>query len=281
MKDDEPPNRAPPPEAPKAVLKFGGEVVADAVALHHVLDEVRTLASEGWRFVVVHGGGPQSNAHALALGLEVRKVSGRRVTDAPTLEVAKQILAGAVNVDVVTAARAAGVAAVGLAGVSLLTASRRPPETIDGEKVDYGLVGEVDAVDTALVEGLWSQGRVPVVAPLGADAQGQAYNINADTVASAIAAALQADHLFLMTSAGGVLRDIAIPESRIPTLTPAEARDAIAQGVIAGGMIPKVADALDQLDHGIGVVHILGAGSLRAAALQPGSVGTAIVEASR
>lgn len=277
MKDDEPPNQPPPRPASTAVLKFGGEVVANVVALRRVLDEVRGLAEQGWRFIVVHGGGPQSNAQAQTLGMEVRKVSGRRVTDAATLEVAKQILAGAVNVDVVTAARAAGVRAVGIAGVSLLTASRRPAEVIDGETVDYGLVGEVEAVDVPLLEALWSEARVPVVAPLGADASGQAYNINADTVASAIAAAVRADHLFLMTSAGGVLRDVDDSRSRIPTLTPTQAAAAIDEGIIAGGMIPKVADALEQLDHGIGVVHILGTGSLQEAALRPGSVGTALV----
>jgi acetylglutamate kinase len=278
MKDDEPPN----PNPPRAVLKFGGEVVADAAALRRVLAEVRTLVDEGWRIVVVHGGGPQSNAHAEALGLSVRKVAGRRVTDAPTLEVAKHVLAGAVNVDIVTAASVVGLSVVGVAGVSLLRVSRRPPELVDGVSVDYGFVGEVDAVDTALVDALWSAGRVPVVAPLGADAQGQAYNINADTVAAAMAAAIGAEHLFLMTAAGGVRRDVADPDSRIPTMTPGEARTAIAEGVIAGGMIPKVADALDQLARGIGVVHILGSDSLRTAAQHPGQVGTAIVsEATR
>ncbi|MCR9160111.1 MAG: acetylglutamate kinase [Nannocystaceae bacterium] len=275
MKDDEPPNRTPL----RAVLKFGGEVVANSAALHHVLGEVRTLTAEGWRFVIVHGGGPQSNTHAATLGLEVRKVAGRRVTDGPTLEVAKQILAGSVNVDVVTAARARSLDAVGLAGVSLLRASRRPREVVGPVAVDYGFVGEVEAVDTALIELLWSGGRVPVIAPLGVDAHGQAYNINADTVASAIAAAVSAAHLFLMTAAGGVLRDVEDPASRIPTLTPEQARAAIDEGVIGGGMIPKVADALDRLEDGIGVVHILGPDSLRDAATRPGAVGTAIRKA--
>lgn len=272
MNDDEPPNPTPP----RAVLKFGGEVVADTAALARVLDEVRALTAEGWKFVIVHGGGPQSTAQASALGLEVRKVAGRRVTDPATLEVAKQILAGTVNVDVVAAAKARGVRAVGIAGVSLLTATRRPDEVVNGQPVDWGFVGEVSQVDTELLEGLWALGRVPVLAPLGADVDGQAYNINADTVASSLAAAVRADHLFLMTAAGGVLADLDEPESRIPTLTPGEARAAIAGGVIAGGMIPKVADALDPLERGVGVVHILGANSLRAAADAPGSVGTAI-----
>ena len=273
MNDDEPPNPSPP----RAVLKFGGEVVADTVALAGVLDEVRALVADGWSFVIVHGGGPQSNAQAAALGLAVRKMAGRRVTDGATLEVAKQILAGVVNVDVVAAARSRGVRAVGIAGVSLLTATRRCAEVVDGQSVDWGFVGEVSEIDTELLEVLWAAGRVPVLGPLGADADGQTYNINADTVAAAIAAALRADHLFLMTAAGGVLEHIEDPTSRIPTLTPTEARDAIASGVILGGMIPKVADVLDQLEHGIGVAHILGATSLRAAARSPGSVGTAIV----
>ncbi len=277
MNDDEPPTREPP----RAVLKFGGEVVADARALASVLAEVRALQEEGWRFVLVHGGGPQATAQQERLGLQARKVAGRRVTDAATLEVAKQMLAGVVNVDVVCAAAAAGLSALGMAGVSVLEATRRPVETIDGEAVDYGFVGEVRSVQVDVLTALWSAGRVPVVAPLGVDAAGQAYNINADTVAAALAAALRADHLFLMTAAGGVRADVADPQSRIATLTPTQARAAIADGTIAGGMIPKVADALDQLARGIGVVHIVGPDSLRAAAADPGSVGTAILGGTR
>ncbi|MEM6295317.1 MAG: acetylglutamate kinase [Myxococcota bacterium] len=277
MNDDEPPTRKPP----RAVLKFGGEVVADARALAVVLAEVHALIDEGWRFVIVHGGGPQASAQQERMGLQTRKVAGRRVTDAATLEVAKQMLAGAVNVDVVCAATAARLPALGLAGVSLIEATRRPVETIDGASVDYGFVGEVRRVDVGVLEALWSVGRVPVVAPLGVDEAGQAYNINADTVAAAIAAAVGAEHLFLMTAAGGVRADVENPNSRIPTLTPAQARSAIDDGTIAGGMIPKVADALDQLAQGIGVVHILGPDSLRAAVAEPGSVGTAILGGAR
>ncbi len=277
MKDDEPPTRSPP----RAVLKFGGEVVADHEALGAVLREVDTLVREGWRFVLVHGGGPQSNAQAASLGLPVRKVAGRRVTDAATLRVAKQVLAGELNADVVAAARVNGVPAVGLAGVSLLTATRRPVERVGELSVDYGFVGAVESVDVELLEALWELGRVPVIAPLGLDRAGQAYNINADTVASEIAAALGVAHLFLMTSAGGVRADVNDPDSRIETLTPSQARDAIDQGIIAGGMIPKVADALEKLGRGVGVVHILGAASLRTAAQAPGRVGTALISEDR
>ncbi len=275
--DEPPPNR----NTFSAVLKFGGEVVADRDALLGVLKEVAELVDRGWRFVIVHGGGPQTGAQQAREGLTPRKVAGRRVTDAPTLEVAKQVLAGSVNVDVVAAGVLAELRCVGVCGASILQASRRPPETIDGVAVDYGYVGEVQAVDTAVFEALWSRGRTPVVAPLGMGhhgaARGQVFNINADTVAAAVAAAIEADHLFLMTTAGGVLRDVRDPSSTIATLTAAQARAAIDDGTIVGGMIPKVADALELLDQGIGVVHILGPRSLRAAAQTPGAVGTALV----
>lgn len=278
MNDDKPPTTG----TPRAVLKFGGEVVADAAGLHTVLTEVSELVRRGWSIAIVHGGGPQSDAQHERLGIDMRKVAGRRVTTPQTLEVAKQILAGVVNVDVVAAGRAVGLRCVGLCGASLIEATRRPPEVIDGSHIDYGLVGEVARVDTALIETLWEAGRIPVIAPLGLDDQAQAYNINADTVAAGIAASLDAQHLFLMTSAGGVLADVDDPRSRIPTLSPTQARVAIADGTIVGGMIPKVADALDQFDHGMGVVHILGVGSLAQAARDPGSVGTAIfAEGSR
>ncbi len=278
MKDDEPP---PTPNPPRAVLKFGGEVVGDRDALDVVLREVAALAREGWRFVIVHGGGPQSTAHAAALGVDVRKVAGRRVTDAETLRIAKQVLAGELNTDVVAAARTNAVAAVGLAGVSVLTATRRPPERVDAELVDYGFVGAVASVDVDLLETLWASGRTPVIAPLGVDTAGQVYNINADTVAAGVAGALAADHLMLITGIGGVMRDKDDPSTRIPRLTAAQARAEIARGTIVGGMIPKIEEALRNLAAGIGAVHILppGAGVIAAAAEQPGRFGTVLVAA--
>lgn len=268
-----------------AVLKFGGEVVADAAALAGVLADVAALTRAGWRVVLCHGGGPQANALQERLGLVPHKVAGRRVTDAATLQVMKCVLAGELSVDVVAAAAAAGLRAVGISGVSagLVTARRRPPVMVAGagpEPIDFGLVGDVVEIRTDLIAHLWAGGFTPVVNTLGIDpARGEVYNINADTVASAIAAALRVDHLFLMTGVPGVLANKDDPSTRIPRLTAAEARAAIASGTIVGGMIPKVEEALANIALGIGAVHILGAhaGALQAEAEAPGSRGTVLV----
>ncbi len=267
------------------MLKFGGEVVADAKVLREVLRDVATLQADGWRVVLCHGGGPQANALQERLGLVPHKVAGRRVTDAATLQVMKYVLAGELSVDVVAAGISVGLAAVGVSGVSagLVTARRRPPVVVESAgptPVDFGLVGDVVAIRTELLQHLWVGGYTPVVNTLGIDPHdGTVYNINADTVASAVAAALAVDHLFLMTGVPGVLRDRDDPSSRIPQLTAAAARAAISAGVIVGGMIPKVEEALANLARGIGAVHILGAGQgiLAAEAAQPGSRGTVLV----
>ena len=217
-----------------AVLKFGGEVVADTARLVAVLREVSDLVASGWRFVLCHGGNPQANALTQSLGLRRTQVGGRRLTDAATLDVMKRVLAGECNVDVVAAAMGQGLSAVGVSGVSagLVTARRRPPVVMAGcgpDPIDFGLVGDIEKIEHGLLETLLGAGYTPVVNTLGIDAAPgddgvcPVYNINADTVASAIAAALGADHLFLMTGVPGVLRDKDDPSTRIPTLTATEA----------------------------------------------------------
>jgi acetylglutamate kinase len=279
----EPPRR-------RAVLKLGGEVVADTRTRRRLLDEVRELVDDAWHLVIVHGGGPQASALQARLGLIPNKVAGQRVTDEHTLTVMKQTVAGAVNVDLVAAALDAGIDAIGLCGVGgrLVEARRRPPVQVSGSAtpVDYGLVGDVVAIRTELVEMLWSAGHTPVVSPLGistrAAGPSEVFNINADTVASRIAAALGCHHLFLVTSVPGVLRDVADPSTRIARLTPREVERAVAEGVITGGMIPKVQEAVAHLRLGVGAVHILGTepGTLGAAAGAPGSRGTVIAAES-
>lgn len=279
-----------PNSSPLAVLKFGGDVVADQARLHAVVTEVAQLISEGWRFILCHGGNPQANALTQRLRLERKQVGGRRITDAATLQVMKQVLAGEANVDVVAAAAAAGLSAVGLSGVSAgtITAVRRPPKVFSGcgdEPVDFGFVGEITAIRTGLIEHLLAGGYTPVMNTLGITAEGegehsicQIFNINADTVSSALAATMGADHLFLMTGVPGVMRDIDDPSSRLPRLNETDARQAITDGVIVGGMIPKIEEALKQLKAGIGAIHILGntPGALLAEAHQSGSAGTTL-----
>lgn len=273
-----------------AVLKFGGEIVADTPRLAAVVADVAELTRRGWRLLLCHGGSPQANALIDRLGIEKKQIGGRRVTDRATLEVMKYVLAGQCNVDVVAAAAAHRIAAVGISGVSAgtVTAIRRPPKVFSGcgpDPVDFGWVGQIRRIRPGLIQHLWQGGYTPVLNTLGISerpAEGQrtcqVFNINADTVAAALAAELKADHLFLMTGVPGVLRDVKDPASRIERMTAAEARRAIADQVIVGGMIPKIEEAIRHLGRGVGQIHILGAdaGSLLAEARRPGSRGTVL-----
>ncbi|MDB4953125.1 MAG: N-acetylglutamate kinase [Myxococcales bacterium] len=266
------------------VVKIGGEVISSGESQLLAAD-LRVLVEDGARIAIVHGGGPQATELSKRLGIETKQVAGRRITDAATLDVMKMIVAGKLNVDLCATLAAAGVSAVGLHGASglVVRAVRRPPKAYAGagpDPVDMGFVGDVVGFNTALLETLWSAGYVPVIACLGADASGGVYNINADMVGNQLAAALKAERLFLITSAPGVLRDIKDPSSRLPKLTCAEAREAIANGTVQGGMIAKLEEAMSVVDQGVGAIHILGklgAGDLVRAVREPGSVGTTVL----
>jgi acetylglutamate kinase len=273
----------PAPPAPPSgpiVVKLGGEVLV-APALAAVAADLARAAPQGTRFIVVHGGGPQATALSQRLGIEPRLVGGRRVTDPATLEIVKMVVAGQLNVDLVAALRAAGVAAVGLHGVSgLVRAHRRPPRAVSGggsEPVDFGSVGDVDGFDLSLLAILEDAGYLPVVACLGASSRGEVLNINADVVASQLAAAAGAVALIAVTGVGGVRRDAADPATRIARLTVAEARAAIADGTVRGGMIPKLEEAFAPLAAGVGAVHIVGVGEIASSLAAPGSVGTLLL----
>lgn len=265
------------------VVKIGGEVVGSGEAAALAAD-LRELVGGGTRVAIVHGGGPQATELQKKLGIETRQIAGRRFTDPATLDVMKMAIAGKLNVDLCATLAAAGVAAVGLHGASglVVRAVRRPPKVYSGagpEPVDLGLVGDVAGFNLALLETLWGAGYVPVVACLGADAEGNVYNINADMVGNQLAAAVHADRLFLVTSTPGVLRDAKDPSSRLPALTSTEARAAIADGTVTGGMIAKLEEAMAVVDSGVGAIHILGklaSGDLVRAAHHPGSVGTVL-----
>ncbi|WP_225408608.1 acetylglutamate kinase [Stigmatella hybrida] len=270
------------------VVKIGGELSSDRPKLAgSVGAAVRAFLDAGIRVAVIHGGGPQATELTNKLGLTPRMVAGRRVTDEATLEVMKMTLAGQVSVDVAAAFRLAGVPALCTTGVSagLIDARKRPPQVLTGagpEPIDLGLVGDVVDVNTALFERLAEAGVVPVLGSLSGDAQGQVFNINADTVATRVAAKLRAAKLFLVSNVPGVLADKNDPSTRIPTLTPAEAREKIASGVIQGGMIPKVEESLAMLEEGIEAIHIAGispAHALLGEAQGAGSFGTAFLRA--
>jgi acetylglutamate kinase len=263
-----------------AIIKLGGDVLASP-GLNLAAAEIARASASGLRLVVVHGGGPQTTELSRRLGIEPKLVGGRRITDDASLDVVKMVVAGRLNVDLVGALRAAGVAAVGLAGSSgVVHAHRRPPRVVSGsggEAVDFGLVGDVEGIDRALLDALDAGGYLPVIACLGADAAGTTLNINADVVASQLAAAMGAAALVACTAVGGVRRDKDNPATRIPRLTVAEARAAIRDGVVQGGMIPKLEEAFAPLGAGVGAVHIVAPGEIAASLAAPGSVGTLLV----
>ncbi|MBK8009976.1 MAG: acetylglutamate kinase [Deltaproteobacteria bacterium] len=270
--------------AANVVIKLGGELLEpkNEAELRAVTGDVRSMLDEGVLVTVVHGGGPQTTALAKRLGQTPNVVAGRRITDAAALETLLFAVAGKLNVLLVGAFQRAGISAVGLSGVSarLIECTRRPPRVVAGggpDPIDFGHVGDVVAVNVDLLRCLQAAGYLPVLACIGGDAAGQPFNINADIVANDIAMALGADDLMLITSAPGVLRSMDNLASRIPTLSVAEARRAIDEGVVQGGMIPKLEESFRAIEAGVGSVHILGQlapGDLVRARAQPGTVGT-------
>ena len=266
------------------VVKLGGEVIASA-QLAVVAHDLAEIARGGGRVVVVHGGGPQATKLSERLGIATKQVAGRRVTDAQTLDVMKMVVAGKLNVDLCAALGAAGAKPVGLHGASarVIAAEKRPPAVYAGagpDPVDLGLVGDVTGVNRELVDLLTANGYIPVLACLGAGADGAMYNINADTVANRVAIELLASGLMLVSDVPGVLRDISDPTSRIPRLTVAEGHRMIAEGVVTKGMIPKLEESFDALAEGVRRIHIVGrlvSGDLVREAAAPGSIGTVLV----
>jgi acetylglutamate kinase len=266
------------------VLKVGGELVVDRPALAaSVGHSVRAFLDAGIRVCVIHGGGPQATELSKRLGLAPKQVGGRRVTDEATLDVMKMTLAGQVSVEIAAAFRMARVPALCTTGVSagLIESVRRPPRVVSGagpEPVDLGLVGDVTKVDVQALARLSDAGFVPVMGSLCGDSAGNIFNVNADTVATRVAAALKAAKLFLISNVPGVLANKDDPSTRIRSLTPAEARAQIASGVIQGGMVVKVEESLEMLNQGIDAIHILGVSpstSLLDEVVEAGSRGTA------
>ena len=230
--------------SPPVVLKLGGEVVSGP-HMAAIAADVAEMRAKGQPVVLVHGGGPQATDLQKRLGQTPKIVAGRRITDEGTLEVMKMTVAGKVNVDLCSALLAAGAKPVGLHGASALTvrASKRPPKIVSGggpDPIDFGHVGDVQGVNQELIALLVDHGYVPVIACLGADEQGRTYNINADIVANKIAILLDARALVLVSDVPGVLRNIEDPSSRIPRITIAEGKQAILDGVVTKGMIPKL-----------------------------------------
>jgi acetylglutamate kinase len=237
------------------VVKYGGNVMGDAASPNDELDlfaqDVVLMRSVGMRPVVVHGGGPQIGELMQRLGKVPEFKDGLRVTDAETLDIARMVLVGKVNRDLVAAINVHAPLAVGLSGedAMLLTATARNP--------DLGFVGDVTGVDTGILDRLLNEDLIPVIATIAADSGGQAYNINADTAAGAIAEALAAEKLVYLTNIEGLRRDVADPSSLISTTTADELEDLLASGALTEGMIPKIESCMHAVRNGVGHAHIL------------------------
>ncbi len=271
---------------PVAVVKIGGDVLLDEAERTGLASNIKQMIDLGWSMVLLHGGGPQVNRLQHKLGLTPNKVAGRRITSAEDLIVVKQAIAGEVNVELTSLLTAEGLPAFGCHGASgqLIQATKRPPILVSGEgdePIDFGEVGDVTAINADLLKGLLDLGQIPVIATLGIDKNGRIFNINADTTVVKIAEALKADLLLLTTGVGGIFKDLSDPQSRIKQVNPAQAKELIEQGVIQGGMIPKVEEAMGLLELGVGTIAIVGGkipGAFVSVAQGNGEIGTRIVK---
>lgn len=255
------------------VVKAGGRVLQKRETLEALVEEVCLLHQVGVKIILVHGGGPQATELSKRLGLETTIVAGRRVTDAQTLEVAKMVYAGSLSVDILSAFRAHETRAVGLSGVDgkLLTARRRHKKLIEPfpgapkVEVDFGFVGDIESVDPQVLLHILGGNAVPVISPLACDDQGNVFNVNADSIAEAVARSFKAEKLIIMTDTDGILKDAKDPASIVSYADIEEIEQLKASGALSGGMLPKVEGAIAALKGGVRRAHIIN--GIRAGAL--------------
>ncbi len=244
------------------VIKYGGNAMINDALKENVMRDVALMKFVGIRPILVHGGGPEITGFLKKVGKESTFVSGLRVTDEETVEIAEMVLDGKLNSEIVGLLNLRGVRAVGLSGkdAGLIKAQKKLATVYENDtahQVDIGYVGEVTEINTGIIADLLDQGYVPVIAPIGMGEHGESYNINADYVAAEIAGALHAEKMLLLTDVEGVYKDFADKSSLISQLSMAEAREYIRSGVIEGGMIPKVEACLRALEAGAHKAHII------------------------
>lgn len=242
------------------VVKFGGNAM-DENSAHDFSQDIVLMKQTGIEPVVVHGGGPQIGAMLKKLEIPSRFIDGLRVTDEATMDVVEMVLVGSVNKQIVTGINSAGGHAIGLSGTdgNLIIAKKLErmkldPETHESKPIDLGFVGEPEEVNPDVIETFIQSDLIPVIAPVGVSRKGESYNINADTVAGAVAGAMAAERLILLTDVDGVLDK---DRKLIPKLTLSEARTLIADGTISGGMIPKIETAIEAVESGVKAAVIL------------------------
>jgi acetylglutamate kinase len=239
------------------VIKYGGNAMINEELKHSVMQDITLLKYIGMNPIVVHGGGPEISKALKTYDIQSAFVNGLRVTDVKTVEVAQMVLVGKTNKEVVSLLNGKGGKAVGISGIDgRLIECEKHREIVDGKPVDLGFVGKITKINTHVLEVLTRDEYIPVVAPIGTDANGQSYNINADTVAAEIACALQAEKLMLLTDVEGV-KTTKDSDEILHVLTVQQVHDLIETGVIVGGMIPKVLGCVEAVERGVGRSHII------------------------
>lgn len=239
------------------VIKYGGNAMINDDLKNHVMEDVTLLKYIGMNPVVVHGGGPDISAALTGFGIQSEFVNGLRVTDEKTMQIAQMVLIGKTNKEIVSIIGTKGGKAVGISGIdgNLITC-KKGYTVVNGEKVDIGFVGDIVDVNANVLSDLTDRGYIPVVAPIGVDEEGNTYNINADTVAGAVAEALKAEKMILLTDTEGI-KESADSKHAISKLTRDEIYSMIDDGKIVGGMIPKTKGAIQAMEAGVNSVHIL------------------------
>lgn len=243
------------------VIKYGGHAMGEESLSHQFAHDIVLMKQVGIRPVVVHGGGPQIGKMLERLKIQSSFVDGLRVTDAATVEIVEMVLSGSINKQLVTAINAAGGKAIGLSGkdARLIKAKRvtrkaKDPDSNIERVLDLGFVGEPEAIDSDILNVLYQSDIIPVIAPIGIGENGETYNINADTAAGAIASAIKASKLIVLTDVSGVLDK---ENNLISELSPKEARKLIKDRTITGGMIPKIETCIHAVEGGCKAAHIL------------------------
>jgi len=243
----------------KILIKYGGHAMIDDEAKSSTARDTVLLKYVGMKPLIVHGGGPEISRSMEKLGKESKFIKGLRVTDKETMEIIEMVLAGKISSDIVSELITHDGDAISLSGKdsSLIYAHKKETKTIDGEVIDLGLVGEVDQINTELLEMFIEHDIIPVISPIGIAKDGTSLNLNADTAAGEIASAICAEKLIVLTDVPGVLRDPSDPTSLIKKIRISEVPDLIEQGIITGGMIPKIETCVNAIENGVKSCHII------------------------
>lgn len=240
------------------VIKYGGSIMDNEEAQNAFVEDLLFLTNIGIRVVIIHGGGPEISKWLKRTNIENRFVKGLRVTDAATMEIVEMVLSGNVNKRLSGNLSRKGLKAIGISGKdSNLIKAKKKFVYDNDKKIDIGFVGEVTSINKEAILGLLDNDYIPVISPIGCDAEGNSYNINADYAASFISGILKAEKLMIMTDIDGVYLDIKNPSSLLPSITIDEIKDYTDSGIISGGMIPKLECCVDALDKGTKSVHLI------------------------